>query len=191
MTVYGVLGGDPGTKGGLILITRDRLIKGVRFGRVGRFEAFLIVAKWAAEADLTGGLIALKENMSARPGQSTQTVMVNGRSHQYLEDLLTFNEIPYHQIDAKIWQFEFGLGGRQYHGPNWDKHKEYNERKRAQQRKAIEIFGEGITLDIADAYLIAEYAYRKTFGGLTNGKTNAPKRIGKGILWDRTTSIKQ
>lgn len=181
--MYAVAGGDPGVTGGVVQITKDGLVFVIRFARTSKLDAFRAVANWAAAADLSGGMVVYKENMNARPGQSTQTVMANGRSHQFLEDLLIFNEIPYHLIDAKEWQFEFGLGGKQYKGANWSPDKEYRARKKAQQAKAIEIFGEGITQDIADAYLIAEFAWRKTFGELKHGRqSERARRVGRGLV---------
>lgn len=97
-----------------------------------------------------------------------------GRRHGELTCHYVWASIPFEYIDhALTWQHEFNLGGEYASKP---------EKKQDHRRVAQILFGVEMTIDVCDAYLIAEYGYRKTFGGLTGGKIHGEIRPGTGVV---------
>ena len=171
MTSNFVVGIDPGATGALVKLgcnPNSYLI--FRFSKMTRRSVAQSIRQWN---DCVAGVehVHIRTDTPESLGSQTQMVVHRGM----LEGWLIAADIPYELVEPKTWQFEFNLGGR---------FEDYNERKRAHKAKAQELFPDiKVTLDLADALLIALYMHRKTFGGLTGGKTDKPKREARGINW--------
>lgn len=166
---YFTIGTDAGGSGAAAGLEPDLKVfpRIARFkkGNAGAINMFRIWRNYHPRMLVRGFL----ERIDFRPGMKNQ--FPKGRNYQFAIDLFEFNDIPFEFVESKTWQFEFGLGGK--HAPRGSSfEEEYAARKKAHQRKAAELFRNcEVTLDKADALLIALYGWRKLHGELTHGKT--------------------
>lgn len=163
-TVYGI---DPGSQGACAERTADGIYV-IRFIRRRKISVIGEFANRSALAKLNGPIYGFKENMGPRPGEGVNSVFTSGKNHGFAEDLLEFNKIEYELIDARTWQYEYGLGG---------KFATDSERKNAHREVACKLFNRQFTLDEADAALIADYGWRKVHGLLTGGKDGKQRKM--------------
>lgn len=182
-----VIGGDPGASGAFVRITKDRQISVVRFQN----HTWKQVADWVLDQQLTSSNKALLEQIAAMPTDSRSSAHAFGINTGVIKGILIAHGILFEEINPQVWQREFRLGG---------KYKNKTERKRAHQARARELFpqfADRMTLDVCDAFLIAEYAWRVQYGELTYGReTNRREhgdqqtyRQGTGIRWDTDKSL--
>ena len=156
-----ILGIDPGRTGAAVLISQDRRLDLIRFMKYNRKQ----IAGWFA----TQGVLSPKtylENVHAMEHDGVASAHKFGRNTGFLEGCLTMLDIDAIYVDPKTWQYAFGLGGK--HGPpGCTRSQEKTARKNAHKRKAQEIFPNlDVTLDLCDALLLAEYGWRRTYGGI-------------------------
>lgn len=172
-----VIGGDPGGKGCAMLITKEREISFVEFRHNSHIDTFKIFGYWHTTYDIRG----FREDVGDMPGEGSSSTLQFGKNIQFLDDCMEFNFIPFEIVDPQVWQREFGVYAlqpkfmRQFVAEGMDPKKAKGAAKRAAKREyravAQTIFPNvDMTLDRADATLIAEYGWRKTFGGLKHGK---------------------
>ncbi len=173
MLLSHVAGVDPGASGAFVRLSR-------RYGTFCIWSIRFAKFNWGEIADAIRdegndkGLVAALEHVHAFRKDDVKTANTFGKNTGRIEGILYSHHIPFELVDPKEWQMEFNLGGR---------YKDQATRKRAHQEKARELFPDiAVTLDLADALLIALYKWRKTYGGLTHGK-NKVERKGAGIIW--------
>lgn len=179
--IDGVIGGDPGGKGCGVLITREFHISFCEFRKVDKLTVFERFQFWSVERKLLG----FRENVANRPGEGSSSTLAFGRSIQFLEDCFIFNRIPQELVAPASWQCEFGVFGiaADYERKGKTRSEAKTLAKKEFRRVAQEIFPNvDMTLERADATLIAVYGWRKTFGGLTHGKDpDRALRTGTGL----------
>jgi hypothetical protein len=96
---------------------------------------------------------AYVEMVSAMPKDGAHNAFTFGENTGIIKGILYTWKIPIIEVHSQKWQKEFGLGA---------KFPSKTARKNAQKQKAQELFPDiKVTLDIADALLIAEYGRRQ------------------------------
>lgn len=172
-----ILGIDPGASGCAVHMDQDHNFEECRFAKPNRPPHWPTVAKWL-KTD-TVNIQAYLEFVQAMPGDGKSTMFQFGKNAGIIEGILYTCEIPFELVVPQTWRRAFGLGGRKYPGT---KSQQRSARKRDHLEKARETFpGVKLTQETCDAYLIAEYGWRLTFGS----KEAAPDRQlrqGTGII---------
>jgi crossover junction endodeoxyribonuclease RuvC len=143
-------GVDPGTQGGVAVISRDR--------------SFISVQKFSDKTDeqiatifglfsLHGSGVAALEKVNAFPGEGVSSAFTFGNARGFAKGLLLANGIDVRDVTPQTWQRGMALGGS---------YANKTARKNAHKDKAKILFPhiKKITLEICDALLLAEYAYR-------------------------------
>lgn len=125
------------------------------------------------------------ERVNSRPSDDPYSAFQFGKNTGLIYGIIMACGVGIADVEPKTWQFEFGLGGK-HAAPGSTASQEYAARKRAHKAKAQELFpAVKVTLEIADALLIAEYGCRKLSGRLTGGITGKTKRSPRGLLGER------
>lgn len=138
-----ILGIDPGAKGALVILTKPPLV----------FS--FCKHDWVEISDnllpVKNDCIAFIEAVSAMPRDASKHAFTFGENTGIIKGILIFNRIRFIEVHSQKWQRHFGLGA---------KFESKTARKNAQKAKAQELFPNiKVTLDIADALLIAKYGY--------------------------------
>lgn len=154
-------GGYTGTSAGSLAIRTAAGVSVIRFIRKSKRQIIKAVVREVSLSKLNGPVFGVKEDTGARPGEGTNSIFSNGKSHGFAEDLFEFNFIEYMLVIPQTWQLEFALGGP---------FATTTERKNAHRAKANELFGAKFLLDECDSVLLAEYGWRKVHNILTGGK---------------------
>jgi hypothetical protein len=163
-----IIGIDPGSRGAAVAINRERdYISECRFTKdISQFYQWL---RHEVEYHFSWETIFYFEDVHSFSKDAKSTAFTFGRNTGFIEGQIQVHyskeDIAY--VQPQTWQREFNLGA---------KFSNQAARKRAHLIKAKLLFPKAhITLDTCDAYLIAEYGYRKTFNStLPDVK---PKRI--------------
>lgn len=153
LTERAVIGIDPGGTGAAVLISETKNhISVLRFDKGGLSR----LRFWLIDALVQFNIISVGfEQVFGRRGDKPNRVFVfgmnTGKAIARMEDL----SIPYIEIPSTTWKRAHNLPPRE----------DYEQRKKDAHKKAKEIFGNSVTRDEADAYLIANYMHYRTFGG--------------------------
>ena len=163
-----VIGVDPGTRGAGVIITQDRKIfEWCEFKKVSTTHQFNWFF-WNATHYECSVAVEFESAWADDYRDRLATFMRSvGRTEACI--LIAGLEIE-KDIYSQTWQKEFGLGSI-----------EPSERKRRHKEKAQQLFPQiKVTLDLADAILIAEYMWRLKFGTMLHekGRKKNDKRIG-------------
>lgn len=146
-----VIGIDPGKSGAAVLITLNRKIHILRFQNKTKEQIRNQFFEWTLWYQIEG-FVEQVHHISGGGGTSAFTF---GMARQFAEDCFLFNHIDYQSVAPQVWQRSFKLGKAML---------STKVRKHAHLDKAKELFPDlKITLDLADALLIAQYGYQKTF----------------------------
>jgi hypothetical protein len=172
-----VLGLDPGTTGAAVIINRDAL----------HYRRFKTCTGWLSQLyaflQLFPNLRAYMEDVHARRGDFGPQLAKFMRETGKVDGILELAGVSVEYVDPKTWQFEFGLGGK-YGKEDADRSEVYRARKKAHVQRALQLFPDvPVTLDLADALLIAEYGRRKEHGELQYGRDGKEQRRGTGIRY--------
>lgn len=142
-----VIGGDPGTKGGVaVLDNLGKVLFVAGFRPDMTLNEFRDVCREAAMAAGPNAR-AWVEQVSTRPGEGAVGAFTFGRGYGWLEMGLAAHDVDVRHVTPMMWQarLECLTGGN----------------KAVSTRKALDMFGcqlgELVTPVIADALLIAEY----------------------------------
>lgn len=175
-----VTGVDPGASGCAVQISSCRGY--VRVAPFSKQRDELCILRRFQELE---SLHVFLERVNSRPTDDPYSAFKFGSNFGFVRGVLLAVFGGYEFVEPKTWQFEFGLGGK--HAPlGSTASQEYAARKRAHKAKAQELFPDiKVTLEIADALLIAEYGYRSVNERLTGGKTSEAKRPARGLLGER------
>lgn len=148
-----IWGIDPGSEGALAVMAFSDMASGVN---VYRFKNSDFTKTLTAMRDLIDfeGLPdrVYLEKVHGMPNDGGANAFSFGLNTGWLKGVLDSLGIQYQEVSPQTWQCALGLGKK------FDKK---SERKKAHQTKAQQLFGwqfdRKITLDMADALLIAEY----------------------------------
>lgn len=115
------------------------------------------------------------EQVSSRPDDDPYTAFQFGKNTGIITGYLEMAGFELIDIPPAKWKAEFGL---------LSPGVEHAQKKRDAKIKAQELFPEiKVTLETADAILIAEYMYRKTYGELEHGQDkNRIIKPGTGVI---------
>lgn len=146
-----VWGIDPGSRGGVAIISRDRT------------DIEIITISKYTESELAGlfftrginrGHVFI-EQVNPRPGEGVKSVFTFGRAYGFLRGLVLANRMPLEEVSPQTWQQKLALG---------KKYPSKAIRKRVHMAKGQQLFPQvKTTLENADALLIAEYGWRALF----------------------------
>lgn len=170
-----MIGGcDPGKNGCLSWIDDQDVMGCLRFKGAKLYD--LREDLW--ELRISGLKKVYFETVNSRPDDDPYSAFQFGRNTGNIEGMLW--QCGMELVYIQKWQLEFGLGGI----------KDYAERKRQAKRVAQELFPEiKITLDMADAILIAVYGWRKENGVLTHGrKKDFVSKPGTGVAYTKRST---
>lgn len=166
-----IIGIDPGAKGAAVLISENRRIEYIRFLGMHPLDRREI-ADWFFARSFDPTLIFM-EKIHSRPTDGKASTHKFGRNTGFVDGILSAHHMDdsIEFVDPKIWQFAFRLGGL-----------DPKKRKNAHKARAQELFPDiPMTLDLCDALLLAEYGWRKTYGGL-HEERNRELRPGAGVV---------
>lgn len=161
------LGIDPGQNGGLALLTPDGIAQAFRMPHTEADVARLFEARIEPACIV----YCLIEKVHSFPDQGVASSFTFGRGVGLLIGLLLAHEIPHEEMPPQAWQKALGIPPRvkkprkpkpfmQY--PPEESHREWKNRLKS---KAQALFpGVDVTLETADALLIAEVARRIRVG---------------------------
>lgn len=152
-----IIGIDPGaSQGGLVVMNSlHDVTEAIRFSKID-WEGFSKTIGWYA---LNNRFAACIEEVHTMPSDGVASAGKFMKAYGFILGCLTACEIPITYVQPQVWQRAMALGT--VHG----------NRKKAHQQKANALFphcmqnyhGNKIPLEIADAFLIAEYMWRKTY----------------------------
>jgi hypothetical protein len=146
-----IIGIDPGASGAMAFInSAGCLFKIIPFKNVEWYQVNIAIPL------IKGKYTAFIEAVSAMPRDAAHNAFTFGENTGIIKGILIANGIEFTEVYSQKWQRHFGLGA---------KFESKQARKNAQKAKAQELFPSiKVTLDIADALLIAKYGYDITFG---------------------------
>ena len=173
-SVWGV---DPGSSGCLVSIRGSyREVEECRFSD-SEGPRWYTTATWIKHRIWPGACFV--EAVHAMPGDGKSTMFTFGKNVGIIEGMLYAHSISFNLVVPDTWRREFGLAGRKYSGT---KSQQRSARKRDHLEVAKQIFpGVKLTQETCDAYLIAEYGWRQTFGR-QESIVNRQLREGTGII---------
>lgn len=158
-----ITGIDPGACGAIVSILPDHSLEWVRFRDTDQFNKSCYQLKEFFERLHTDGAIYL-EKVHSMPGQGVSSVFTFGRMVGVVEGMMKQEGLQYNLVQPQEWQrhlrLETIVGKATF--------KNAAAKKLARKKAYLEVakklfpkYAKDITLDIADAILIAEYGYRK------------------------------
>lgn len=172
-----VVGIDPGGTGAAVRIETPYTLDVVRFKGRDYSDWDVGLSKLFGKRFF---LTVCIEQVHAMPTDGKQSAFIFGRNTGVAIGISISNGFPVEYVDPGTWQLEFGLGSIPDDGTGRTKK---SQRKAAHQAKARELLpGIDMQLDVCDAYLIAEYAWRKEHGTLQPPKTHDGVKRGTGII---------
>lgn len=147
MTDRHYIGVDPGSKGAIAIIHNGKVVDLHTYSKSSEQGIARFLQSWSLY-----DCIAMVEQVGAMPGQGVTSMFTFGRWYGFVRGVLTAYMVPFDDVRPQAWQQKLGLAGR---------HPTPAARKRAQKSKAEQLHPYlKLTLENADAVLIAEYAYR-------------------------------
>lgn len=154
-----VLGMDPGSKGAISM--RDEL--GHHVYLIGGSKIHMAanrIRNYLGEGALGLQAYLFMENVHGQRGDFVNTAFTFGFNTGYAKGVIE-SQVPLHQtteVNPQVWQRAFGLGA---------KYANTTARKNAHKKVAQALCHElKVTLDMADAILIAEFGWRIIYGDL-------------------------
>jgi crossover junction endodeoxyribonuclease RuvC len=170
MTIGCWLGIDPGKHGGFAMISGDDIAQAwpmpATEAGIGRLFHSRI-----KPAGVTKCLI---EKVHSMPGEGVASVFKFGRNDGVLIGMLIAHGIEYEEIPPETWQMALGIprrakvprfrGAALYDFPAPETKAQWKKRLRSVAQQLFPQMGEKITLETADALLIAEVAKRIATG---------------------------
>lgn len=159
-----IVGIDPGATGAIVSINNSHDLEWYRFKDTDGFSISCILLKEFIENIQRDTNIIYLEKVHSMPGEGVTSVFTFGRSVGVIEGMLKQESLKYHNVLPQDWQRELGLVG--IAGKNTFKNAAAKKtfRKKAYLEYAKKLFpkyANQITIDLADAILIAEFGYRK------------------------------
>jgi hypothetical protein len=141
-----IIGIDPGANGAMVIFnSTGHLIQVVSFKKHSWPQVRCLIPT------IKGKYTAFIEAVAALPKDGAHNAFTFGKNTGIITGILIAKNIEFTEVHSQKWQRHFGLGA---------KYPSKTERKNAQKAKAQELFPDiKVTLDIADALLIARYGY--------------------------------
>lgn len=141
------IGIDPGAQGAAVFLDgQGNRVDVVRFGKCTEHDVARAIDEWSP--DTIYDTFAVLEAVHSMPRQGVATTFQFGSAFGFIRGVLVALKIPYELVTPATWQRAMGCLSK--------------GDKRVTKAAAQRLFpNEKITNDVADAYLIAEYARRK------------------------------
>lgn len=146
-----IVGIDPGKTGALVTIRQDRSLEILTFKKTDELTKHV----GPITKEIGWATFIYLENVHAFPGQGVSATFTFGVNVGRIQGLIISQNQTWESVTPMLWQKTLGLTGP---------YPTKVLRKQAHVKKAKELFPDYkdiITLDTADAILIAEYGYRK------------------------------
>jgi hypothetical protein len=143
-----ILGVDPGAQGAIAILELNKKSRVIPFKKYSWGVVAQVLHEHTKEFPL---YYAYVEAVAALPKDGAHNAFTFGENTGIIKGILIANGIIFTEVHSQKWQRHFGLGA---------KYPSKTARKNAQKAKAQELFPDiKVTLDIADALLIAKYGY--------------------------------
>lgn len=158
-----IIGIDPGAKGAMAIIHDNQDLEIVRFSKFLDLDSLEIDDKFVG--DLSQSAIYM-EKVHSMPWDTPVTAFSFGRNVGYLEAIIKMNYGIINYIQPKTWQKELYLERTQVDKRITNAKTEKAARKKAYVGYAQKMFPKYeslINLETADAVLIAQYGYNRTY----------------------------
>lgn len=142
-----VIGIDPGASGAMAIINPARALRVIRFSKLDKYQIIdAVIAETIAPCRV------YLEKVGGVPGDGGNRAFAFGKGVGHLEAALYLSHVPLNEVSPQTWQKALGLGRRR---------PTKADRKRAHRAQAQQWFpAHKMTIEEADAILIAEYGYR-------------------------------
>jgi hypothetical protein len=191
--IEAVIGVDPGAHGAVACKLADRRLFVWNFAKMTEHEC-AAVFKWLGQMGIRKSYI---ERVNNRPGQAN--TFAYGENCGVVRGYMIMTT-GYEYVEAKRWQYHHNLGGPQHEPGGCKPHLiargkgnhrtgtacedcEYRARKNVHKEMAFRLHSElKVTLENADAILIADYAWDLAFGGFQDAPKTTILRPGTGIV---------
>lgn len=172
---------DPGSQGTAYSIRENRRVSYIRFDLLTEEQ----IRDWFEKE--TEEAFAFLERTGSHPGDSGKTMFKAGDNVGLVRGIMLGLHIPFMWIDPIVWQPGVGVGGiAPGVRPGMTKGQRKACRDKFHQATARELFPNiPFTLDSASGILIAEYGWRKRFGGKkydTSDTVDSGIRPGRGVI---------
>lgn len=163
--MHGVGGLDPGGQGCLFFLSEDRKYSdSIRFKTTSPEKtALLIRHEWAVWYDF----VAFMELTHGMRGDHPNHAYTFGRSAGLIEGMLMSNAVKIIKVDPGVWQRHYGIYGlkAKFELEGMTESQASYAAKTEAVKVAKQLF-KVVTRDTADAQLICNFGWKKTFGGL-------------------------
>lgn len=148
------IGIDPGGQGAFAIISEDRSrIRCIRFKEMTKKDIVKVFEQYS-----NFNATVVLEKVHGYRGQAAGASFTFGRNTGLLDGALLAFDYNYEEVPPQTWQRVIGMRAKGY--------SKKAERKKALHQLAQQYFdkpGFRVTTDMADALLIAEYAWRTRF----------------------------
>jgi hypothetical protein len=158
-----VIGIDPGASGAAVSIDENRQVEIIRFSKTPMSQ----VASQLQMLTVTHKCIAYMEQVHSMPSDKRPQLAQFMKNSGRIEGILLCCQIEIRFVDSGVWQRKFGVYGlrSKFVREGMSESQARSAAKNRIQQVAKELSGnEKLTLDQADAYLIAMFGYHTVFG---------------------------
>ena len=158
-----IIGIDPGAKGAMAIIHENEDLEIVKFSKYLDPDGINMNDKFVG--DLSNAVVYM-EKVHAMPWDTPVTAFSFGRNVGYLEAIIKMNNGIINYVQPKTWQKELYLEKVQIDKRITNAKTEKAARKKSYVKYAQRMFPKYknlITLETADAVLIAQYGYNRTY----------------------------
>jgi crossover junction endodeoxyribonuclease RuvC len=160
-----IIGIDPGASGAIVAIYADHSLAWAKFKNTNNFTTSCFEIRQFIKDNTKYQTETYLEKVHSMPGQGVTSVFSFGRSVGIIEGMLKQENVSYNLILPQVWQQELGLANITGKETFKNAAAKKAARKQAYLETAKKLFPNyknQITLDLADAILIAEYGYRQS-----------------------------
>lgn len=155
------IGIDPGANGSAAVLTEDKLIHIIRFNKSTEKEIWEFFRDMSFNYD---ECFCTLEQVGAMPGQGVSSMFSFGDSVGFIRGILTASGVAFEHKTPRVWQKALGISPRLIErnaAKQIIKEESKTDFKRRLKEKAEQLFPTvKVTLDVADALLIAEFNKR-------------------------------
>jgi crossover junction endodeoxyribonuclease RuvC len=158
------VGVDPGNSGAIVRINEDHGLEWFRFSDTESFSTSCVLLREFIERIPPDSTIYV-EKVHSMPGQGVVSVFSFGNALGHICGMLKQEGLRYKTVQPQEWQAKLGLTNATGKETFKNAAAKKSARKKIYQEFAKKLFPKyknNISLDLADAVLIAEYAYRQS-----------------------------
>lgn len=158
------VGIDPGNNGAIVRINEDHSLEWFRFSDTERFDTQCqLLREFIERIALVPNKIVIEE-VHSMPGDGGVSIFSFGNARGHIHGMLKQEGLRFTKVQPQAWQKALGLVGITGKTTFKNAAAKKSARKKAYQEHAKKLFpkyAKNMSLDLADATLIAEYSYRK------------------------------